>query len=413
MSSPPATAAVRADTRSAAWVWAAAWPIASVFMLANVAAPLYVLWQDEFGFSKGTLTAVFCWYMVGMAASLLVSGLVSDRLGRKAVLLPALALGVVAAVIFITAPGVLALSIGRFLVGAVNGALVSAGTAAVTDLAGAGRRRLGALLGSIGVAVGTGFGPLWAGVLSETLPGPTVTVFAVQIALILAAVAVVVKMPLDRPADVERRQGLGGWVRVPRVPRPNRFQLLTAVAAAGPGMATTAFMLSLAPSLLAELLDTDNRIVAGAVAALAFAASVAGQFALSRLSVRAILLVSAAGTIGCAAFLVAAVQAASPALLAVSAVFAGLAQGLGMLGGLSMVNQSVPPAQLAEANAALNIGIYAVAGGLSLGLGYLADLIGFADAVDAFALTLVVLAALGAVLVNSRSSRPATPSRPS
>ncbi|MGH8875899.1 MAG: MFS transporter, partial [Stackebrandtia sp.] len=117
MTSTTVAAPVTAEHTSPVWTWAAAWPIASVFMLANVSAPLYVLWQAEFGFGKGTLTAVFCWYMVGMAASLLVSGVISDRLGRKAVLIPALVIGLIAAVIFATAAGVFALALGRILTG--------------------------------------------------------------------------------------------------------------------------------------------------------------------------------------------------------------------------------------------------------------------------------------------------------
>lgn len=392
LTAPPA--AVRGP--SASWTWLAAWPIASIFMLANAAAPLYVVWQAEFGFSKGTLTAVFCWYMVGMAASLLVSGTASDRLGRKAVLLPALGLGVVAAVLFATAQGVLALSVGRVLAGAATGAMVSAGTAAVTDLAGDGRRRLAALLGSVGVAVGTGLGPLWGGLLSETLPGPTSTVFWIQIALLLTAIAVVARMPLGRP----ERAAAGGWVRVPRVPADSRRRLLAAVAVAGPALATTSFMLSLAPSLLTEQLGTDNRIVAGAVAALAFSASILAQVLLKHLAVPGLMLTAGAATIACAAALIAAVATAAPAVLLLAAVFAGAAQGLAFLGGLSMLNRAVPQTALAEANAAFNISIYALAGGLSLALGYLSDAVGLGAAIDDFAIALAVLTLIGLALVR-------------
>jgi len=392
LTAPPA--AVRGP--STAWTWLAAWPIASIFMLANAAAPLYVVWQAEFGFSKGTLTAVFCWYMVGMAASLLVSGTASDRLGRKAVLLPALGLGVVAAVLFATAQGVLALSVGRALAGAATGAMVSAGTAAVTDLAGDGRRRLAALLGSVGVAVGTGLGPLWGGLLSETLPGPTSTVFWIQIALLLTAIAVVARMPLGRP----ERAAAGGWVRVPRVPADSRRRLLAAVAVAGPALATTSFMLSLAPSLLTEQLGTDNRIVAGAVAALAFSASILAQVLLKHLTVPRLMLAAGAATIACAAALIAAVATAAPAVLLLAAVFAGAAQGLAFLGGLSMLNRAVPQTALAEANAAFNISIYALAGGLSLALGYLSDAVGLGAAIDDFAIALAVLTLIGLALVR-------------
>jgi predicted MFS family arabinose efflux permease len=381
---------------STAWTWLAAWPIASVFMLANVAAPLYVVWQAEFGFSKGTLTAIFCWYMVGLSASLLVSGRASDRLGRKAILIPALIAGLAAAVIFATAQGVVALSVARVLAGAANGALVSAGTAAVTDLAGGDRKRLAALLGSLGVAVGTGLGPLWGGLLSETLPGPTTTVFWVQIALLLSAIAVVAKMPLSRRSTAPpEASGLRGWVRVPRVPAAARRRLLAAIAVAGPGLATTSFMLSLAPSLLTEQLGTDNRVVAGAVAAVAFTASIVSQSLLRGLSVARLMAVSGAGTVGSAAALIAAVATASPILLLAAAASGGVAQGLGLLGGLSMLNEAVPSGELAEANAALNISIYALAGALSLALGYLSDVVGLGAAIDDFAIALIAMTLIG------------------
>ncbi len=390
-----------------AWAVLAAWPITTVFMLGNIASPLYVVWQAQFGFSKGTLTAIFCWYMVGLAASLLVSGVVSDRLGRKAVLLPALGLAVVAAVVLATADGVLALSIGRVLTGLATGALVSAGTAAVTDLAGTDHRRLAALLGSIGVAVGTGFGPIWGGLLAETLPGPTTTVFWIQIALLLIAIAVVARMPLARPRDTGT-----GWIRIPRVPASARRNLLAAVAIAGPALTTTSFMLALAPSLLTEQLGTDNRIVAGAVPATAFAASILAQLALRGSSVLRLLLLSATGTVLASAALIAAVATAEPAVLLLSAAFAGPAQGLGLLGGLSMLNRAVPSRGLAEANAALNITTYGLAGGLSLGLGYLSDAVGLGAAIDDFAIALVVLTAIGLGLTawarRERAGSPAT-----
>ncbi|MFD6426638.1 MFS transporter, partial [Streptomyces sp. NPDC060198] len=85
------------------WIWLAAWPVTAVFVLSNAATPLYVLWQRDIGFSKGTLTVVFAFYIVGLIGSLLVSGVVSDRVGRKPVLLPALGLALVACLAFATA----------------------------------------------------------------------------------------------------------------------------------------------------------------------------------------------------------------------------------------------------------------------------------------------------------------------
>lgn len=376
-------------------LWSAAWPIAAVFVLANAATPLYVLWQAEFGFSKSTLTAVFCCYMAGMAVALLVSGIASDRLGRKAVLVPALVLAIAAGLIFAAAPGTLALFIARTLTGIASGAMVSAGVAAVTDIAGPARTRSAALAGSVGIAVGTGLGPLLGGLLSETVPGPTVTVFLLETVFLLVALAIVVAVPIPRSGG---RHG-DAWIRVPRVPRPNRRRLLVAVTVAGSALTTTAFMLSLAPSLLSELLGTTNRIVPGALACLTFAVATGSQFALRGLPVRRLLLVSVLSTIVCVAALVVAVDTSSVACLTLAAALAGTAYGPGMLGGLALLNSDIPPARLAEANAALNIGAYAFAGLLILGLGFFSDHFGFATGVTLFAIVAATVALAGGSLV--------------
>ncbi|WP_280460644.1 MFS transporter [Nocardia carnea] len=378
-------------------IWSAAWPIAAVFVLANAATPLYVLWQAEFGFSKSTLTAVFCCYMAGMAVALLVSGVVSDRLGRKTVLVPALVLAIVAALIFAVAPSTLALFVARTLTGIASGAMVSAGVAAVTDLAGPARARTGALAGAVGIAAGTGLGPLLGGTLSEIAPGPTVTVFLVDAVFLLIALLLVAVLPMPRPVE-SRAQG---WVRLPRVPRPKRRHLLIGVAIAGPALSTTAFTLSLAPSLLSELLGTTNRIIAGAVACLTFIVATAVQFALRGLPVRRLLLIATISTVACVATLVCAVDTSSVPGLAAAAALAGLAYGPAMLGGLSLLNGDIPADRLAEANAALNIGAYTVAGLVILGLGALSDRLGFALGVTAFAVVVAAVSVAGAALVLS------------
>ncbi|MDQ1050698.1 MFS transporter [Streptomyces sp. V4I2] len=158
-------------------------------MLSNTATPLYVVWRDRLGFSPGMLTVVFAGYIVGLLAALLVAGVVSDRVGRKPVLLPALVLGVVASVLFAAAGSVLTLVAARLLRWIAVGAVVSAvGMAAVADVAGPRRRRFAALLASTAMVLGAGTGPLLAGVLSETLPGATVTVFLLEIVLLALAV---------------------------------------------------------------------------------------------------------------------------------------------------------------------------------------------------------------------------------
>ncbi|MGW8400436.1 MFS transporter, partial [Streptomyces lydicus] len=192
----PAPAALAAPPPPVREIWFAAWPVVALFILSNAAMPLYGVWQRQLGFSSGTLTLVYAAYVVGLLGSLLVAGVASDRLGRKPVLVPALLLGIVACLVYATAPSVAALAAARLLTGIATGAAVSAGMAAVTDLAAG--RALGPLLASTAMVLGAGIGPVLAGVLSETAPAPTVTVFGVEAVLLATAFAVVARMPLRR-----------------------------------------------------------------------------------------------------------------------------------------------------------------------------------------------------------------------
>ncbi|MGX5213931.1 MFS transporter [Streptomyces violaceus] len=392
---PERQAATRTPTW---WVWLAAWPVTAVFVLSNAATPLYVLWQRDIGFSKGTLTVVFAFYIVGLLGSLLVSGVVSDRLGRVPVLLPALALALAACAIFATATTVTALVIARLFTGIAVGAVVSAGMAAVSDVAGPERKRPAALLASCAMVFGAGLGPLLAGLLSETLPAPTVTVFAAEAVLLVTAVLAVLRMPVRRPAA----PGKGAWVRVPGVPHGNGIHLALGVAVFAPGITATSFVLSLGPTLLTELLGTTSRIVSGVMAFAMFLAATGVQFAVRKLPRRTILTAGAISTTLSMAALIVAVRSSSAALLVAAALLAGAGQGMGQLGGLSLLNSTVPPQRLAEANAALNVGGYLPAGLLPVSTGYLMDAVGLPTGATLFGAVLAGLAVTGGLVVLIR-----------
>ncbi|WP_407287780.1 MFS transporter [Streptomyces sp. BP-8] len=385
-------------------IWFAAWPVVAIFTLSNAAMPLYGVWQRRLGFGSGTLTLIYAAYVVGLLGALLVAGVASDRLGRKPVLIPALLLAVTACLGYATAPSVAALAIARLLTGAATGAAVSAGMAAVTDIAAG--RRIGPLLASTAMVLGAGIGPVLAGVLSQTAPAPTVTVFAVEAALLATALAVVARMPLPR-----RRPGTGtgaarprSWVRLPAVPRDNRRHLALGLAAFAPGISATAFVLSLGPSLLAGLLGTANRALAGGLALVMFLAAAGVQFAVRHLTVRTVLLTSGAATVAGTLALVAAVHTATLPPLVAAVVLAGAGQGAGQLGGLTLLSREVPATRRAEANAGLNAGGYLLAGVLPVADGYLSDAIGLPAAATVFGLVVAALAAAGALLVTVRGA---------
>jgi hypothetical protein len=134
-----------------------------------------------------------------------------------------------------------------------------------------------------------------------------------------------------------------------------------------------------------------------------FTAATAVQFAVRRLRVGAILTAGAASTALAMASLALAVQLSATPLLALAAVLAGAGQGMGQLGGLTLISAHVPAARLAEANAALNVGGYVPAGLLPVAVGYLSDAVGLSRGTTVFS-AVVAAAALagGAVVVAHR-----------
>ncbi|WSA93973.1 MFS transporter [Streptomyces sp. NBC_01795] len=386
-------------------MWLAAWPVVAVLALSNEPAPLYVLWQGRFGFSSATLTVIYAFYIAGLLGTLTVAGTLSDRFGRKPVLLPGLALAVLASGMFATAHSVPVLSAARLLSGIAVGAFLSAGMAAVSDLAESTQKRTAGLIASSSMVAGAAVGPLLAGVLSEVLPGPSVTVFLVQIALLLVALVVVVRMPLPPRARGNHEGAARRWIRIPSAPRANRRQLLLGLAVFAPAIAATGFVLSLGPTLLADLLHTSNRALSGATIFVLFAAATGVQFAARRLRVRTDLLTGAALTVLSMGALVLAVATTSVTALLASAVLAGLGQGLTQLGALTMLSANVPAGRLAEANAALTAGGYLLAGALPVAAGALSDAAGLTTGTTLFGITVAALALMGATAVIRERGR--------
>lgn len=380
-------------------VWLAAWPVLAVFVLSNAPTPLYVVWQHQLGFSSGVLTAVFACYIAGLLGALLVAGVVSDRIGRKPVLLPAVMLAMLACALFAAANSVAVLAIARLLTGIAVGAAVSAGMAAVTDIGGPHRKRLAALAASSAMVLGAGFGPLLAGVLSQTVPGPTVAIFVVEIALLASAFVVVARLGLPKGAG-----GRGPWIRIPAVAPGGRTAVLLGIAVFAPGITATSFVLSLGPSLLSNLLGATNRVLAGGLAFAMFLGATGIQFAVRRLRLRTILLGSAAATLLGMVALASALRLSSIALFAAAAILAGIGQGLGQFGGLTAISANVPADRLAEANAAQNVGGYLPAALLPLSAGFLSDTIGLPAGATTFAGVVGAAAVAGATFVATRAA---------
>ena len=107
-----------------------------VALLASSAAPtpLYAIYQARWHFTPITTTVVFGVYAMAVLAALLTLGKLSDHVGRRPVLLTAIAVHAGSLVIFATATGVPALLSARVVQGLSTGAALGAIGAAMLDM---------------------------------------------------------------------------------------------------------------------------------------------------------------------------------------------------------------------------------------------------------------------------------------
>ncbi|MFE3638691.1 MFS transporter [Streptomyces sp. NPDC059168] len=145
------------------------------------------------------ITVVFSAYALALLIALLTTGTPSDHVGRRPVLLGALAVQVASMALFATVGGLTTLIGARVLQGIATGA---AG-AALLDLEDLVRPGRPALANSIAPVTGMAAGVLAATLMVRCTPVPTITVYAAQIAVFAAqAIALV-----STPETVRRRPG--------------------------------------------------------------------------------------------------------------------------------------------------------------------------------------------------------------
>src|SRR4051795_11012249 len=114
--------------------WIVAGGLASLLLGANLAATLYAVYSEDFGFSSALLAVIFATYTVVLVPALLVCGQLSDRFGRRPVILAGLAVGIVGLVVFALANSVAWLFAARVAQGLSVAMISGAAVAALTEL---------------------------------------------------------------------------------------------------------------------------------------------------------------------------------------------------------------------------------------------------------------------------------------
>ena len=238
----------------------------------NLATPLYAIYEREFGFSKAVLTLVFATYALVLAPSLLVFGQLSDRLGRRRVMAAGFATATVGLVLFAVAGSLVWLFAARAVQGLAVGMISGAAAAALVELDPAPHEDRAALFAALAQAGGSASGPLVAGMLAQWAP----------------CAAACSRSPCSSASASSRRSprwrspspagSSGGRITIVRPSVPPEIRgLFARVSLTGAAVwAVAAFFLSVVPSYAAELLDTSNLALLGAVSAVMLADLVRG-----------------------------------------------------------------------------------------------------------------------------------------
>ncbi len=350
------------------------WSVLVLFALGtSLITPLIPVYQDRLGFGDTVATLFLGCYVAALVPSMLALGQISDRIGRRAVLLGALATLAIAQALLIAEPDLTGLLIARAIQGFATGAFFGTCTAFLVDAAPPGRIRFAAALSSVSVRLGLGLGPGIGGVIAQYADEPLRLPF--ELHLVAVALAVVVVLSLPETVRVRSRRPLTLRLEVPEAERAVFWRVLVpsgALFSLFDGVA-----LSLIPVFLVRTLEVDNYAVVGAAGFLVLVSGALSQVLLPRLAPdRAIPWGLAAASLASVGVVVAAPAESAPlALAAVAAT--GAAAGLVFKGGLDLCTQIAPVADRGKLMSAYYVACYL--GGFSVPLlvvGVLSDLVG-------------------------------------
>lgn len=320
--------------------------IGVMFAGSTLPTPLYIIYKQKFGFSGITLTLIYAAYVVGNLGALLVFGRLSDQIGRRRAMLPALAAAVVSTLVFLFADGTAALFWARALSGLGVGVAAGTANAWLAELVGSDKAR--ATLISTGANyLGLALGPLTAGLLAQYVPWPLHFSFIAYLAVIAIFGALMlraketVSQPAHRLSDVSLRPRIG-------VPRAIRLEFVAPAVTGFGALALVGFFAALAPSILAQELHETSHAAAGALVFELGLVCAATVMLTKQLTSRAAMLWGLGLMVPSVALLVAAQQLASLATMIGATTLCGISAGAGYRGSLQVINEIAPESHRAE-----------------------------------------------------------------
>jgi MFS family permease len=356
--------------------WTVAYAFLIVMAVATLPSPLYGLYRIRDHLSAFMITVVFAIFAAGTIAALLGDRFLAARLGRRRVMLGAVAMMMIAVGLLAAWEALPGLLIGRFLTGIAVG--LASGTA-ITYLielrlradpgASAARAQV---IGTCVTVGGLGIGPLIAGCLAQWAGEPLIVPYLVFVALGAIALAALWPVPETgaRSAQAAAASAPAGSRSRIRLPVP---------AAAGTlaGFAANGLFAGLSGLFLATTLHHPAHALSGAALFVVFTCGVASQLATVRLPASGVLGLGMASMVAGLTLLVVSVRLSAPslALFLIAGGLIGAGSGAVFKGTTGLVLAASPPESRIAMTSALVIALYVglsvpvIGAGVALDLG--------------------------------------------
>lgn len=359
--------------------------------------PMFPIYSREFGLTASDLTLVFAVYAIVLVPALLLLGPLSDVVGRKAMLVPALVLTALASIWLATVTDLSDLIVGRVLQGVAAGAFWGTSGAFARDLTPDDRRDDASLLISATFSGGIATGSIMFGGLAA-LTSSAMTPWVAHAAAVAVALVLVLSLPETVPE--RRRPSLKLRLQLPAGHERGFLLFVTPLVTAFSSL--TGIALALSPSLLVEVGSGGSArsgLLVGFMLLVATAVQVATRQSIG--SYRAavggcLLIVTGAGAVA------ATLQVHSVALLFAAIGLVGLGNGLAIRGTLSLAERMSHQTNRAVAVTAFTVVLYATTSAPTLASGYLAERVGLTATV--LTLTALAAAAVAVALGPGRAS---------
>lgn len=374
----------------------------SMYLAAGAPTPLLVQFQQEWGFASSLLTVAFAAYAIGLIASLLVVGSLSDFIGRRPVLIAALAVEFAAMLLFVFAPSIEWVIIARVVQGVATGAATSAFTASVVELAPDRYKKLGSIIGSVAPAGGLGLGALLTGIAVQFSSAANTIVFITLAVLMLAGIAVAL---LSRETVSPRRGALRSLTPRVRVPLVARGEFAAAIPVHLAAWMLAALFMGLAPTIIRSIFHIDSGLVNGATAFLEPGAAAVVGFVLGRFTPRRTTVIGGFGVLVGTAVIVAGIAFQLFPLLWIGGIIGGVGFGASFSGAMRILGPLAQPHERAELFAGVFLVAYLSFGIPAIVAGQLVGPLGLLPTVIAYGAAILLAAVVGLVAQGRQSRR--------